>query len=237
MQLEAERLREPVSVAGERAEQHAADDDVVEVRDEEQAVVQHEVGGRHREQHAGHAADHERDDEAERPQHRRRTKTTRPPNIVNSQLKTFTPVGTAMIIVEMPKIALTSGPGPHREEVMQPDHERQQADDHRGQHHRAVAEQRLPRERREHFGEDAERGQDQDVDLWMAPGPDEVHEHHHVAAGLVREEVEAEVAVEQSASRASRSGSGRRRRSTGSTRASSSRTSASADSSCPAPGS
>src|SRR6266850_28527 len=38
--------------------------------------------------------------------------TTRPPYIVNSQLKTFTPVGTAMIIEAMPKIALTSAPAP-----------------------------------------------------------------------------------------------------------------------------
>ena len=32
--------------------------------------------------------------------------------MVNSQLKTFTPVGTAMIIEAMPKIALTSAPAP-----------------------------------------------------------------------------------------------------------------------------
>ncbi len=32
--------------------------------------------------------------------------------MVNSQLKTFTPVGTAMIIVVMPKKPLTSAPAP-----------------------------------------------------------------------------------------------------------------------------
>ena len=32
--------------------------------------------------------------------------------MVNSQLNTFTPVGTAMIIVMMPKTALTSAPAP-----------------------------------------------------------------------------------------------------------------------------
>ena len=72
VQAEAERLGEPVSVAGEGAEQHAADDHVVEMGDQEQAVVQDEVGRRHRQQHAGHAADDEGDHEAERPQHRRR---------------------------------------------------------------------------------------------------------------------------------------------------------------------
>jgi hypothetical protein len=31
----------------------------------------------------------------------------------------------------------------------------------------------------------------------MSPRPNEVHEHHHVAAGFVGEKVEAEVTVEQ----------------------------------------
>ncbi len=37
---------------------------------------------------------------------------TRPPYIVNSQLKTLTPVGTAMIIVMTPKKPLTFAPAP-----------------------------------------------------------------------------------------------------------------------------
>jgi len=39
-------------------------------------------------------------------------KVTRPPYMVNSQLKTFTPVGTAMTIVAMPKMAFTLAPAP-----------------------------------------------------------------------------------------------------------------------------
>lgn len=39
-------------------------------------------------------------------------KRIRPPYMVNSQLKTFTPVGTAMIIVVMPKKPFTSAPAP-----------------------------------------------------------------------------------------------------------------------------
>jgi hypothetical protein len=38
--------------------------------------------------------------------------TIRPRNIVNSQLKTLTPVGTAMIDDMIPKNALTSAPAP-----------------------------------------------------------------------------------------------------------------------------
>jgi hypothetical protein len=39
-------------------------------------------------------------------------KRTRPPYIVKSQLKTLTPVGTAMTMVMMPKKPLTSAPAP-----------------------------------------------------------------------------------------------------------------------------
>ncbi len=42
--MKPKHLRAPVGDAGEHAEHHAADDDVVEVGDQEQAVVQHEVG-------------------------------------------------------------------------------------------------------------------------------------------------------------------------------------------------
>ena len=65
VEREAERLGEPVIEAGHHAEHDAADDDVMEMRDQEQAVVQLEIGGRHGHQHAGHAADDERHHEAD----------------------------------------------------------------------------------------------------------------------------------------------------------------------------
>ena len=40
------------------------------------------------------------------------SKRTRPPYMVNSQLKILTPVGTAMIALIVPNIALTSPPAP-----------------------------------------------------------------------------------------------------------------------------
>jgi len=39
-------------------------------------------------------------------------KRIRPPHIVNSQLNTFAPVGIEMIMLAMPKNALTVGPAP-----------------------------------------------------------------------------------------------------------------------------
>ena len=57
-------------------------------------------------------------------------KRTRPPYIVNSQLKTFTPVGTAMIMRGDAEDGVDVGAGAHGEEVMQPDHEGEDADRH-----------------------------------------------------------------------------------------------------------
>src|SRR5438034_47575 len=67
---ESERLGEPIIVAGHRAEYDAADDDVMEMGDQKDAVVEHEVDRWNGQQNAGHAADDEGDHEADRPQER-----------------------------------------------------------------------------------------------------------------------------------------------------------------------
>ena len=69
---EAERLGEPIYVAGEGAEYDARDDDVVEMGDQEQAVVHLPIDGGHGQQHAGQAAQDERHHEADGPQDRHR---------------------------------------------------------------------------------------------------------------------------------------------------------------------
>ena len=53
MKPEAERLGEPVVVAGEIPEQHAGNDHVVEVGDEKRGVVQVVVNRNDRVHHAG----------------------------------------------------------------------------------------------------------------------------------------------------------------------------------------
>ncbi len=196
VELVAEGLGEPVVDAGEQAEQHAADDHVVEVGDQEQAVVQHEVGRGHGQQHAGHAADGESGHERHGPHH--------------GQLE----ADAALVHGEQPVEDLRArgdrddhrrdaeervhaGAGAHREEVVQPHQVRQDGDHHRGIDHGGVAEQALAAERGDHFGEDAEGGQHQDVHLGVAPDPDQVHVQHRVAAEVVREEVRADVAVQR----------------------------------------
>ena len=68
---EPKRLREPVVDTRQRAEHNAANDDIVEMGDQERAVVDHEIDRRHRQQYAGQAADDKGDDETDGEQHRR----------------------------------------------------------------------------------------------------------------------------------------------------------------------
>src|SRR6202023_2151561 len=69
IESEAKGLREPEGIAREGAEQYTADDRVMEVRHEEQTVVENEVRRRRGEQHSRHAADDEGHHEADRPEH------------------------------------------------------------------------------------------------------------------------------------------------------------------------
>jgi hypothetical protein len=74
----------------------------VEVGDDVIGVVQAVVDAGVRQDHAGHAADGEQEDEADRPQHGR-LEVDGTAHIVAIQLKIFTPVGTAMIMVAATK--------------------------------------------------------------------------------------------------------------------------------------
>src|SRR5262245_52815622 len=56
VEREAERLGEPIYVTGEDAEDDARDDDVMEMGNQERAVVHLPIDGGHGEQHAGQAA-------------------------------------------------------------------------------------------------------------------------------------------------------------------------------------
>ena len=158
--------------------------------------MQHEIRRRHRQQHAGHAADGERDHERDRPQHRR-LKAHAAGVHRQQPVEDFDARRHGDDHRHHAEEAVDVGARPHREEMVQPHHEGQHADRHRRDDHRAVAEQRFAGERRDHLGEDAEGRQDEDIDLRVPPGPNQVDVHHGVAAEVRREEMEAEVAVEQ----------------------------------------
>ena len=72
-----------------------------------------------------------------------------------------------------PEESVDIGARAHGEKVMQPDHEREDANPERRPNHRAVAEQPLAGKGRDHFGKDAECRQNQYVDFGMAPSPEQ----------------------------------------------------------------
>ena len=77
------------------------------------------------------------------------SKVIEPRHMVAIQLKTFTPVGTAISMVAYMKNSWPVTGMPGGEHVVRPDDERQDRDRRGGVHHRGVAEQRLARERRD----------------------------------------------------------------------------------------
>ena len=89
-----EDLRPPVVEPGEDAEDRAAEEHVVEVRDDEVGVLHLPVDRERGEEDPGEAADREDGDEAEREEHRRVEVESCRATVVASQLKIFTPVGT-----------------------------------------------------------------------------------------------------------------------------------------------
>ena len=94
----------------------------MEMRDQEQAVVQLEVGGRHGHQHAGHAADHERHHEADRPQDRNGEPDAA--SIHGEQpVEDFDARRHGDDHCHHPEEAVDVRAGPHGEKVVQPDNE------------------------------------------------------------------------------------------------------------------
>src|SRR5579884_1038005 len=83
------------------------------------------------------------------------------------------------------------------EHMVRPHGEAQEANGNARPRHKGIAKDRLAREGRQHVRNDAKGRQDQDVDLRVAEGPEEVLPEQRVAAEGVLVEMGAEVAVEQ----------------------------------------
>ena len=120
-------LREPVVEGAEQREDRAADQHVVEMRDDEVGVVHLQVERHRREHHAGQPADHEDEDEAEHEEHRRREARRARARCVAIQQKICTPLGIAIIMLAAVK-KLSPSCGMRRgEHVVHPQAERHEA--------------------------------------------------------------------------------------------------------------
>ena len=161
----ARDLRIPVVDRGEDREHDRAVQHVVEVRDHEVAVGDLPVERQHRDHHAGDAAEEEKQQEAEREQHR--------------CLKAH---------ASFPLHATRDGNDETcsreerhrehrnacREHVVHPHAEADEADRDERRRNPEVPGERSPREHRNDLADDGERGNGEDVDLGMTPEPEQM---------------------------------------------------------------
>ena len=188
-------LRVPVVEGGENHEEDGADQDVVEVRDQEVGAAELPVEGGNREHDAGEAGDEELEEEADGEHHRR------------GEVDFAAPEG-GKPVEDLDagghgdghggQYEEGVGPGGHAdgEHVVGPDAEADEADANGGGDHRGITEDGFAREDGNDLVGEGEGRQDEDVDLGVAEDPEEVHPEDCGAAGLGIEEVGTDVAVE-----------------------------------------
>ena len=168
----------------------------MKVRDHEVGLVVLEIDRNDGEHHARKAADGEQEQERQRKQHgrfeRQRTAPQRRSPVEHLHARGHRNQHGGHHVEQL------RGDGhPVREHVMAPDDERQERDRGDGVNHRRRAEQGFAREGRQDFRDDAEGRQNHDVHLGMAEEPEDVFEHHRVAAAGRIEETGLEEMIGQ----------------------------------------
>ncbi len=192
--LVAGHLADPVVEAGEDREDRAQRQHVVEMRHHVVGVVDDLVDAGIGQHHAGHAADGEQEDEADRPHHRHFERDRAAPHRGDpgehldagrhrDDQRRRHEVGAG--------VDADAGD----EHVVRPHHEADHADRHHRVDHAEVAEDRLAAEGGDDVADDPEAGQDHDVDFRVAEEPEQMLEQHRIAAAGGVEEGGAEIAV------------------------------------------
>ena len=194
--LAARHLTDPVIETREDPEQGAHRHGVVEMADHVIGVLEHYIHPGIGQHHAGNAADREQEDHAKGKQHRRGERDRAAPH-----------GGDPAEDLDARRHRDHQGRGDevgagvdiqaNRVHVVRPHDEADDADRHHGVGHAEVTEHRLLREGGHHLADDAERGQDQDVDLGVAEEPEQVLVEDRIAAAGGIEEGGAEVPVGQ----------------------------------------
>ena len=199
----AGHLREPEVDPGEDREQRAAEEHVVDVRDDEVRVRGVDVDRHGGEVDPGEAADHEHRDEAEREQHRR-LEVDPPLPKRREPGEDLDPGRDGDHHRRDHHRHAQPGRHPGHEHVVRPDREAEHEDRHQRERHQPVAEDRLPRHHGDHLRGDAEAGQHHDVDGRVRVEPEDVLVPERVAARGRVEEVRVHHPVEHARRTASR---------------------------------
>ncbi|KAF1854768.1 hypothetical protein Lal_00013172 [Lupinus albus] len=192
----AAHLREPVVEPGEERGDRAQRQHVVEVRHHVVGILQVVVDAAVGQHHAGHAADREQEDEADRPDHRRLEFEAAAPHRRDPR-EDLDAGGHRDDHGRRREVHLrvhVEAGGVH---VVRPHDEADDADRDHGVSHAEVAEHRLLREGRDDLADDAEARQDHDIHFGMAEEPEQVLVQDRVTTAGRIEERRAEVAVRQ----------------------------------------
>ena len=180
----------------EERKQGPGDEHVVEMRHHVIGILQLDVDRHDRENEAGEPAHGEHEDKAYGEQHRRLEAHRAAPHgrepVEHLHARGHGDQHRCVHEEQDPRSGHT-----HGEHVVRPHDEREDRDRGGRIHHRGIAEQGLPRERGNHLADDAEAREDHDVDLGVAEEPEDVLEHHRVAAARRVEDRRSEVAVGQ----------------------------------------
>ena len=183
-------------IAREHPVEQPRDQHVVEMRHQKQGIVNQIVEWRKGEENPGKAAQHECHHEGERVEHRH-GKPHLPAKHCPNPIVDLDARGHANRHRCDAEHGIDVGILAHGEEVMDPHRERQQRDCRSRQDERGVAVELLAGESGDNLRIDAEGRQDEDVDLRMPEQPEKVGVVHHVAAEVIREEMEPQIAVER----------------------------------------
>ena len=182
----AGHLGEPVIDAGEEAENRAANQHVVEVRDDEIGIVQVDVHRNRGDDDTGDTSDGEGRNRPQREEHRR-IGGNRTPHQRRQPVENLDPGRHRHQHCRQHHDEAEQWVGPGGEHVVAVDNKRNQPNRDHGVNHGCIAENRAPRESGDHVGDYAEGGENQDVDLGVAEIPEEVLPQYRVGARFHRE--------------------------------------------------
>ncbi len=145
VQHASEHFRPPVVQTGEQAKNQTADDNVVEVSDDEVGIMILEVGRRCRQHNAGYPAHYESRNEADCEQSCRREADRSAPHR-EQPVEDLDACRYGDQHRRDREQRVRNRTKTCREHMMRPNHEAKEADQHSSEHHRAVSEQPFARE-------------------------------------------------------------------------------------------
>src|SRR5215472_7515701 len=187
-------LRKPVVKRTEKCKENGADDDVMKVRDHEVRAAELPIERDARQHDSGEARDQELEQESDAKQHWRLELQAAAPHCPNPIENLYSCWNSDHHCGKCKK-AVGIRIHADREHVMGPHAKAHKANAHCGGDHYGIAEDGLPGEDRNDFGNEGERRDNQHVHFGMAENPEKVHPKNCRAPGLRVKEMSAQKTI------------------------------------------